>query len=520
MSARKIFVAIIVLFSLLNAQGSLLLVGGGGEDYNSWSDLPYSWFVKKTDSGKIVNIDTDEANSWYANYFKSMGASSESHAFQITANIANDSSTYQNLISAQGIFIEGGDQWEYVSSWKGTLVEDAIHHVFNNGGAIGGTSAGLAILGEICFDARNGSSYPDETAKNAWDPNISLTDDFLEILPGVLTDSHFHPRGRLGRLVPMMAQRILFNGDQNLMGIGIDDKTALCIESDLKSKTYGKGSVTIVYQSENSKIVSEQNQPVKFTDITLHQLVHGMEYDLNTREPINPEKYLEPVNYSQQAKNYQSVTINGSDSEAINLGEIKVEGLTSNYLNAWYGDLSLSNGNNNIPDAIIIPQIWSDPDFFENRIVGGLFAAASNPGFQSIFLDSNCTASIDEDGILNVNDYAIILDTKSMEYVGFPQQQQEDAPIPESNHPGIIGASLHFLRNSETYNLQEHRTEIENSNSQNSEKFQLYNIFPNPFNPKTKIKYELPQKAFVNLEIFNLQEIGRASCRERVCVGV
>ncbi|HMA63328.1 MAG TPA: Type 1 glutamine amidotransferase-like domain-containing protein, partial [bacterium] len=157
MVARKFFTSLIVLFSLLNARGSLLLVGGGGEDYNSWSDIPYSWFVEKTDSGKIVNIDTDEANSWYANYFKSLGASSESHALQITSAIANDSSTYQDLISAQGIFIEGGDQWEYVNSWKGTLVEDAIHHVFNNGGAIGGTSAGLAIMGEICFDARNGS---------------------------------------------------------------------------------------------------------------------------------------------------------------------------------------------------------------------------------------------------------------------------------------------------------------------------------------------------------------------------
>ncbi len=505
MVARKFFTSLIVLFSLLNARGSLLLVGGGGEDYNSWSDIPYSWFVEKTDSGKIVNIDTDEANSWYANYFKSMGASSESHALQITSAIANDSSTYQDLISAQGIFIEGGDQWEYVNSWKGTLVEDAIHHVFNNGGAIGGTSAGLAIMGEICFDARNGSASPEETAQNAWDPNISLTDDFLEVLPEVLTDSHFHPSGRLGRLVPMMAQRILFHDDQNLMGIGIDDKTALCIESNYKTKTFGKGSVTILYPSENSEITSEQNQPVKFTNIIFHQLVHGMEYDLHTREPIDPEKYLDPVNYSPQTKNYQSVTINGSDSEAINLGEVKVEGLTTNYLNAWYGDLSISNGDNNIPGAVIIPRIWSNSDFFENRIVGGLFAAASNPGFQSIFLDSNCTATVNEDGILNINDYAIVLDTKAMEYVGFPQQQQEDAPIPESNHPGIIGATLHFLSNGDTYNLQKHDTEIDNSKIKKAEKFQLYNIFPNPFNPKTKIKYHLPQKAFVNLEIFNLQ---------------
>ncbi|HEX9974930.1 MAG TPA: cyanophycinase, partial [bacterium] len=199
---------VIIPFNLL-AQGSLLLVGGGSENYRDWSDEPYGWFVQQADSGKIINIDVDEVSDWYPQYFKSLGADPSSQAFLIpNKSIANDSATYFKLISASGIFLEGGDQWEYFETWQGTLVEDAIHYVFNHGGAIGGTSAGLVVLGEVAFDAKFGTAYPEDVAYNPYHSRVHFTDDFLKILPHVITDSHFHPRGRLARLVPMLARRI------------------------------------------------------------------------------------------------------------------------------------------------------------------------------------------------------------------------------------------------------------------------------------------------------------------------
>ena len=50
-------------------------------------------------------------------------------------------------------FIAGGDQANYVRGWKGTAIERAINAGIAEGKAIGGTSAGLAVLGEFVYGA-------------------------------------------------------------------------------------------------------------------------------------------------------------------------------------------------------------------------------------------------------------------------------------------------------------------------------------------------------------------------------
>ncbi len=293
----KIILILVISFFFCHAlysQGSALLVGGGQENYHAWSDLPYGWFVQKADSGKIINIDVSTASSWYPAYFKWLGAASTSHEFQIsTRAAANDSATFQELISARGIFIEGGDQWQYVSTWKGTLVEDAIHFVFSQGGVIGGTSAGLAILGEIVFDAKFGTAYPDQVAYNPYHSRVSFTDDFLHILPNVFTDSHFHTRARLGRLVPMLARRIQDYANDDIMGIGVDENTAFCIESDFTGVTYGEGTVTILWKSDSSYIKAVTGLPPTFTHLRYFQLNHSAVFSLLDRSLIDPGQYLQ-----------------------------------------------------------------------------------------------------------------------------------------------------------------------------------------------------------------------------------
>jgi len=492
-------------FAQLMAQGSLLLVGGGAEDYGSWSDTPYGWFVMRADSEKIINIDADEASDWYPDYFKSLGASLDSKRLQIAnRTAANDSSVYEELISANGIFIEGGDQYDYISNWKGTLVEDAIHHVFTRGGAIGGSSAGLAILGEIVFSARYGSAYPELTAYDPYDRDIQFEDNFLSILPDVLTDSHFYSRGRIGRLVPMLARRIQDNDEENITGIGISDKTALCIESDLTATAYGMATVTILYQKETSYIRCIADEPLTFTNIGFDQLIEGATYDLSTHRLIDPGPDLQEFNYAPDTKTYIDTVLNGSDITTAEMGEVVITRLYGDDLNAWYGRLSQQPGDGIVPNSIIIPTIWELADgsdsrrYFENRWIGGMYGLATNPSFTLLYFDNDGIINVFENGEIESNSLLYILDLKRATHVGFTSTRNTD-------YPGIIGAELHFLGANQRYNLIEQNpvVKIDSPGKRVPQKSELKKLYPNPFNPQLNIQYQVASYGQVQIEIYD-----------------
>lgn len=235
------------------SQGYVCAIGGGSEGYNSWSDRPYSWIVENADSGKIIILSyTTGASEWLPHYFLSLGASAAYNKTIGSRNEADLDATYEELITADAIFLRGGNQWNYVQYWRDTKTEQAILDVFKNGGVIAGTSAGAAVLGEIVFSARRGSAYPRESLQDPFHNRITLEDDFLNLVPDVLFDSHFTERGRFGRLIPML-YNIFQKSGRHITGVGIDDRTAICIEPNGEGTVMGSGSVAIYRADEQTR---------------------------------------------------------------------------------------------------------------------------------------------------------------------------------------------------------------------------------------------------------------------------
>ena len=489
----------LILLGVALGQGSLLLVGGGGEGYNDWSDTPYAWFVEQAGYGTIINIDASEVSDWYPGYFEHLGADEASHELRIrTRTEANDPEIADLIRAADGIFIEGGDQWPYVENWNGTLVEEAILEVFENGGAVGGTSAGLAVLGQVDFTAQYGSVLAPEPLENPCRTDMALSDIFLPLATGVLTDSHFHSRGRIGRLIPLLARWASDTGEW-LMGMGVADNTAACLASDGTLTVWGEGSVTILYRDPDSVLDLACPPQAAFSLTTLHmdQLTEGHVYDLYSHTLLDGAGTLVPVLPDTLPVNYQAVYMDGSTDTAADLGEWKVTGLTGN-LAAWYGNLNLVAGNGALPRTLIMPRIWHEYDEFENRVVGSLWAIGQHPGLTALWLDEGVTAAVSSDGVFTPNGQAWVLDSRHVSHAGFPDHRN-------TCYGGLIGLRIHILEAGMEYDLASHQlVSLDPGQPILPEQSRLEGK-PNPFNGEVIILHPLASTEERTMRIFDYQ---------------
>lgn len=291
-------IASLLLAAQTFAQG-YICAEGGGTGGGPWAAEMYGWMVEKGGHGSVVLLgaveldDADKPDAREAAFVKAGAKSAKS--LVITENNADTQETYDAITSATVIFIRGGSQSRYVQMWKGTKTEAAIREVFKRGGVVGGTSAGCAILGELSYDAINGSLKPDEVVKDGRHPDLTLTKGFLGFAPGVLFDTHFGERARLPRLMTMLAHAREVH-KMDVLGAGMDARTALCVSPDGTAEVKGEGVATLLELTRSSKIDIRKDRPPLVTEVIITIVPAGATFDLKSRrftaslKPIAPSK--------------------------------------------------------------------------------------------------------------------------------------------------------------------------------------------------------------------------------------
>ena len=321
------FLAILFVNVLSAQNGKLLLVGGGGEEEGGWSNPPYTWAINNSVNKKVAVISFTTQTTWLPNYFLSLGAVAAKN-FTIDASNANLQSTYDSLMNYDVFFIKGGDQYNYYNNYKNTFTQTAIQDKFNAGGVIAGTSAGMAILSNVLFTAENGTVYPEEVLENINNTYMTLNDDFLNLFPGYIFDTHFVERARLSRLIGFLAKWKQDRGEA-INGIGVDDRTALAIyfrNGIKKGKVFGTGAVTFV-NTNSLDTLSNCSGVLRAKDIKYSQLLNGDSLNFpNTYFQVEYQAHIAP---SVNNNNLGNVVLSGDNLFANN--QIALQNFTADF---------------------------------------------------------------------------------------------------------------------------------------------------------------------------------------------
>lgn len=226
-------------------RGPALLLMGGGRDV----DAAFRWWRPYMAGGDVVVLRTSGGAGYNDYLLNTIGGCDSVETLLVTSRaLADDPRVKRSLDGAEAIFLAGGDQASYLAHWRGTAVEAGLRAAWKRKAALGGTSAGLAVLGQFVFAARKGTIRSNQALGDPQHERLTLERGLLgaPLLAGVITDSHFSQRQRLGRLVTFLARLGREAKHPTLLGLGVDERTALVVGPEGRAAVLGEGRVALV----------------------------------------------------------------------------------------------------------------------------------------------------------------------------------------------------------------------------------------------------------------------------------
>ncbi|MCC6508784.1 MAG: cyanophycinase [Pirellulaceae bacterium] len=211
-------------------KGSLVIVGGGGMSQEIWKK-----FIELAggENAKILVLPTavpeptvEDADE--VDILNRLGVKQVRVLPQVARDDVSKPEYLENYRWATGIWFGGGRQWRFVDAYWGTPAWQEIKQVVARGGVIAGSSAGATIQGDLLV---RGHPLGNQ---------IMVADGYrrgLGLLPGVAIDQHFSQRNRFDDLASVVKRF------PKVIGIGIDEATALVVQAPNQCSVLGKGSV-------------------------------------------------------------------------------------------------------------------------------------------------------------------------------------------------------------------------------------------------------------------------------------
>lgn len=284
LSATLLGSATDVCVSLTNP--ALLLMGGGAD-----VDAAFANRIKPHIKGGNVVVLRTSGTAAYNDYLQDLTEAASVETLIVnTRTKANSDYVDWAIRSAEFVFIAGGDQSDYLNQWQGTKVQDALTHVYNKGGALGGTSAGNHVLGEFIYDPDGVlGAISSEAVTDFCHETVNISSNFLglPLLDGIVTDTHFKQRDRMGRSA-------VFHAKLGSAGrvVAVSEATSLFVTADGSGVVDGSHEVYILRADGQTQYQQTScGQPVIINNLLRYKLLPGQSYNLlNNSTAVSPSR--------------------------------------------------------------------------------------------------------------------------------------------------------------------------------------------------------------------------------------
>lgn len=222
----------------------IVLAGGAGDN-----DEAMQWMLGRADGGDVVVLRANHSDGYNPYFYGELDVDINAVTTIVieSKEHANDPDVIETVSHAEVVFMAGGNQWNYVSDWRDTQLLETLNQLIHEKGiTIGGTSAGMAVLGEVVFTAENNTVWSSEALGNPYHWRVKLEKDFLDVpfMEHTVTDSHYNrihddDMDRHGRHVVFMA-RMATDWDMPSRGIAANEYTAIAVDEEGIARVFGE----------------------------------------------------------------------------------------------------------------------------------------------------------------------------------------------------------------------------------------------------------------------------------------
>ena len=290
----------------MNIRGKLIIIGGAVDkgsftetnlDRNAPKNLNFfeegilKRVIKESKLKELSRIELittaskipKEIGPEYVKALNYLGANNVDILDIVRREQAMDPEILARLRAADVVMFTGGDQLRLTSILGGTQFDDILIDKYTNEDFIyAGTSAGAAA-------ASSSMIYQGSSSEALLKGEVKITSG-LGLIDGVIIDTHFVQRGRIGRLFQAVV------GNPKVLGIGLGEDTGLLITNGRQMEAIGSGLVILVDGREvkdTNLTQVELGQPISINHLVTHVMSKNDTFDLDTfKMTIKSSQYV------------------------------------------------------------------------------------------------------------------------------------------------------------------------------------------------------------------------------------